>query len=140
MSFLVARAPIVVDASITVGLATGEEAAIAAADALDVGGRMLLAPPLLWSETANGLLRGARRPAVDVIAAVNAIERLGIEPADRGIRGLHEAIILADRHRLSVYDAAYLWLAIDVDGELATLDRQLARAATAEGVPLVIEP
>ncbi len=41
----------------------------------------------------------------------------------------------ADRHRLSVYDATYLWLAIDVDGELATFDRDLARAAAAEGVP-----
>jgi predicted nucleic acid-binding protein len=68
------------------------------------------------------------------------LERIGIEPADRGAPGLHEAIILADRHRLSVNDAAYLWLAIDVDGELATLDRQLARAAAVEGVPLVTEP
>jgi predicted nucleic acid-binding protein len=140
MSFSAPRAPIIVDASITVGLAGGEEAAIAAAQALDVAATMLLAPPLLWSETANALLRGARLPATDVIAAVDALERIGIEPADRGAPGLHEAIILAERHQLSVYDAAYLWLAIDVDGELATLDRQLARAAAAEGVGLVIEP
>ena len=47
--------------------------------------------------------------------------------------------MLAERHRLSVYDATYLWLAIDVDGELATFDRALATAAEAEGVPLAIE-
>jgi predicted nucleic acid-binding protein len=140
MSFRTPRAPVVVDASITVGIAAGEEAAIAAAEALDAATTMLLAPPLLWSETANALLRGARLPTADVIAAVDALERIGIEPADRGARGLREAIILADRHRLSVYDAAYLWLAIDVDGELATLDRQLARAAVAEGVPLTLNP
>lgn len=140
MNFRTPRAPVVVDASITVGIAVGEEAAIAAAEALDAATTMLLAPPLLWSETANALLRGARLPATDVIAAVDALERLGIEPADRGARGLREAIILADRHRLSVYDTAYLWLAIDVDGELATLDRQLARAAVAEGVPLTLNP
>ena len=39
---------------------------------------------------------------------------------------------------LSVYDATYLWLAIDIDGELATYDADLARAAEAEGVPLAI--
>ena len=49
------------------------------------------------------------------------------------------ALALAERHRLSVYDATYLWLAIDVDGELATFDRDLARAAAAEGVPLALE-
>jgi predicted nucleic acid-binding protein len=38
---------------------------------------------------------------------------------------------------LTVYDAAYLDLAIDVDGELATLDRALRAAAEAEGVPIV---
>ena len=39
-----------------------------------------------------------------------------------------------------MYDATYLWLAIDVDGELATFDRALARAAMAEGVPLALGP
>lgn len=48
-------------------------------------------------------------------------------------------MVLAERHRLSVDDASYLWLAIDVDGELATLDRDLARAAVAEGVALALE-
>ena len=50
------------------------------------------------------------------------------------------ALLLAERHHLSVYDATYLSLAIDVDGELATFDRDLARAARAEGVPLALEP
>jgi predicted nucleic acid-binding protein len=39
---------------------------------------------------------------------------------------------------LTVYDATYLWLAVDVDGELATFDRALVRAAQAEGVGLAI--
>jgi LuxR family maltose regulon positive regulatory protein len=41
-----------------------------------------------------------------------------------GARVLH----LADRHGLTVYDALYLQLALDVEGELATLDRDLAKA------------
>ena len=36
-----------------------------------------------------------------------------------------------------MYDALYLQLAADVAGELATLDRDLARAARAEGVEVV---
>jgi hypothetical protein len=48
-----------------------------------------------------------------------------------------DALDLADRHRLTVYDALYLELAADVDAELATLDRDLTRAARAEGVGVV---
>ena len=56
---------------------------------------------------------------------------------DRGFVGLSEAVELASRHSLSLYDAAYLALAVDLEGELATLDRALAAAATAEGVAVV---
>ena len=45
-----------------------------------------------------------------------------------------QAIVLADKHRLTVYDALYPQLALDVDGELATLDADLRQAATAEGL------
>jgi predicted nucleic acid-binding protein len=68
------------------------------------------------------------------------LEPIGLETVDRSAPGVRMALALAERHRLSVYDATYLWLAIDVDGELATLDRALARAAVAEGVPLALEP
>ncbi len=56
--------------------------------------------------------------------------------------GVAYAAGLAERHRLSAYDATYLWLAIDVDGELATFDKALAAAAVAEGVPIAegLEP
>ena len=46
-------------------------------------------------------------------------------------------LALARTHRLTVYDAAYLELALRVDAPLATLDRKLAAAARAAGVPLV---
>jgi predicted nucleic acid-binding protein len=48
-----------------------------------------------------------------------------------------DALGLADRHRLTVHDSLYLQLAADVGGELATLDRDLVRAASAEGVLVV---
>lgn len=140
MTFAAPPVPVVLDASITVGMATGEEPAINAALAAARGGGMLIAPAHVWIETANALVRGRRHSPLDVVQVLEDMARMGIETADRGLEGLRAAIGLAERHRLSVYDAAYLWLAIDVDGELATLDQQLARAAAAEGVALVIQP
>jgi predicted nucleic acid-binding protein len=139
VTLVVPPTPVDFDESIPVGLATGEEPAISAALAAARGGGMLLAPAHIWIETANALVRGRRRSPLDVAQVLEDMARLGIETADRGLDGLLAAVGLADRHQLSVYDAAYLWLAIDVEGELATLDRQLARAAAAEGVGLAIE-
>ena len=61
----------------------------------------------------------------------------GVDVADRGLPGVFDALELADRHGLTVYDAAYLQLALEIDGELATLDRASARAALAEGVIVI---
>ncbi len=93
----------------------------------------LLAPPAFRHEVANALIRGQRKPAA--VAAV-LLERLfgsGIDIA-LALRGLIESGALAERHGLTVYDAAYLQLALDTDGELATLDRALGTAARREGL------
>jgi predicted nucleic acid-binding protein len=139
VSFSATPVPIIVDASVTVGSVTGEEPAIGAMEVWAESASLLLAPPLLWSETANALLRGHVLPAADVAVMLRTLRRAGIEVADRGSDGLDAAIVLAERHHLSVHDATYLWLAIDVDGELATFDRALAVAAVAEGIPLTFE-
>ena len=44
---------------------------------------------------------------------------------------------LASHHRLTLYDAAYLELAVRRVLPLATLDKELRTAAEAEGVPLL---
>jgi predicted nucleic acid-binding protein len=46
-------------------------------------------------------------------------------------------LALADRHDLTVYDAAYLELALRQRLPLATLDRELAAAARREGVKVL---
>jgi len=38
-------------------------------------------------------------------------------------------LLLAERARLSFYDASYLWLARELDAVLVTLDRRLAEAS-----------
>jgi predicted nucleic acid-binding protein len=137
MTFSAPPAPVVVDASFAV------EALLEGGPSLDRwvewirDGRMRLVPTHFWAELANALLLGRRFEPGRAALTVGAAARAGIETADRGLAGIADALDLASRHRLTVYDALYLQLAADVDGELATLDRDLARAARAEGVGVV---
>jgi predicted nucleic acid-binding protein len=98
--------------------------------------------PSLWRiEVANGLTAGLRR------GRITAPERDAslVDLADLAIHIDHEThkhiwvetLQLADQHRLSVYDATYLELAVRLSVPLATLDRELRTAATAEGITLL---
>jgi len=137
MSFSAPQPPVVVDASFAV------EALLEGGPFLERWvewirhGRMRLVPAHFWAELANALLLGRRFEPGRAALTVAAAARAGIETADRGVAGVVDALDLADRHRLTVYDALYLQLAADVDAELATLDRALIRAAVAEGVGVV---
>ena len=134
MSFSRAPRAVIVDASVAVTFLQGDAswadhwADWAATDAI------LLAPAHFAAEVANALLRSARRPAAEVAIDMDRLARSGVETVDRHLPGLLEAIGLADEHGLTVYDALYLQLALDVGGELVTLDVDLGRAAEAEGV------
>lgn len=127
---------VVVDASAAMAFLAGDEVWLERWTAWTEAEAMVLAPPHFPVEVANALLRSARIPAIDASARLARLYATGIDVADRGLPGLVGAIELADRYGLSVYDALYLDLALDVDGKLATLDRALARAAAAEGVRL----
>lgn len=140
-SFGMDRTPVVVDASVAVELAIGSRADVPAAwQSWLTAERMLVAPSVHWTEVGHALFRRADRVAVRAAERFSLLEIAGVETADRGPIGVRFALDLAERHRLSVYDATYLWLAIDIDGELATLDRDLARAAEDEGVTLALGP
>jgi predicted nucleic acid-binding protein len=138
MSFSASPSPVIVDASMAV------EALIEGGPALDAwagwirAGRARLVPALFWAEVANALLRGRGFEPGRAALTIAAAARAGIETADRGPAGVADAIDLARRHGLTVYDALYLQLAIDVDGELATLDQALADAARAEEIEVSI--
>ncbi len=137
MSFSRAPRAVVVDASVMVELIGAQESYLRLAADWAREETMLLAPVHFRAEVANALLRSVRLPAAEVSLAAGEIDRSGVELVDRGLKGVLEAIDLADRHGLTVYDALYLQLALDVDGELATLDKDLATAAAAEGVAVV---
>ena len=128
---------VVVDASTAVSLLGGDAGLLELWRAWTEAGSMILAPGLLTTEVANALLRSVGLDALETSNRVRQLLAIGLEPVDRGLPGLLGAVELADRHQLSVYDALYLDLALDVDGDLATLDRELASAAAAEGVQVI---
>ena len=136
MTFATGQRAIVADASVAVRMLAGSPDEVRTWREWLVEGAMIIAPAHFGHEVANALLRSVRLGEAATIAALEQLARLGVEVADRGFVGLAASVRLAERHGLTVYDAAYLDLAIDVDGELATLDIALRAAATEEGVPL----
>jgi len=128
----------VVDASIVVAWAFDEVNAAANEARERMRREAAVAPALWWFEVRNALVQGERRGRFTEFGTarfLRDISRLAITidraPSEHGV------LALARRHRLTVYDAAYLELALREGLPMATLDEALAGAARAEGVPLV---
>lgn len=137
MTFSRVQPAVVVDASAAVRFLLGESNWREAWARWVDEGAMLLAPAHFRAEVANGLFRSARLPVIDVLIGLTELARAGVEAVETKPPALYESVELADKHRLTVYDALYLQLAMDVEGELATEDSDLRAAAEAEGVTLV---
>jgi predicted nucleic acid-binding protein len=95
-------------------------------------------PSLWWFEARNALVQNERRGRLTeprTAVFLHELARLAISLD----HDPHESMLLtiSRRHRLTVYDAAYLELAIRSGLPLATLDAALVRAAQAEQVPLI---
>jgi predicted nucleic acid-binding protein len=100
--------------------------------------------PSLWRlEVANVLELGVRRGRIDAAfrdATLADFEFLPIQSDSETERHAWQSTLrLAERHRLTVYDAAYLELAMRRGLPLASLDRELRTAAGAENVALMGE-
>ncbi|HZZ34836.1 MAG TPA: type II toxin-antitoxin system VapC family toxin [Caulobacteraceae bacterium] len=99
-------------------------------------------PPLCWLEVGNVLAMRMRRGKIDAAfrdAALGRMRAIGLSsdrPADPAGASLDLTLALADRFALTVYDAAYLELALRTGAELGTFDADLAKAARAAGVPV----
>jgi predicted nucleic acid-binding protein len=131
--------PIVVDASIVAVWVMRDETAALADAALESvveGGAVV--PAIFWFEVRNLLVMNERRnrlAAEDSAALIEQLDGLRME-LDR-TPDSEVTLRLARRHRLTVYDAAYLELAGRRGLRLATLDRRLAAAAAEEGLALL---
>jgi predicted nucleic acid-binding protein len=100
-----------------------------------------IVPALWWFEVRNALVVNERRGRLTTQALEMALGELS-QAAVTIDRTPDETMIidLARRHRLTVYDAAYLELAKRERLDLATLDASLAEAARREGVAVVGDP
>ena len=97
--------------------------------------------PQLWHlELRNCLLVASRRARLTVDMPVERLRSLRDLPIRTDPEpDLDVAFALAEKHRLSFYDAIYLELAKRQAAPIATLDKALARAAAAEDLTLVCE-
>ncbi len=98
--------------------------------------------PSIWAlEVANALLIAERRRRIsqaDSTAAWAALQKLPLETDDETSRRAgSNTLALARQQRLSVYDAAYLELAMRQGAPLASLDTVLRDAALVLKVPLL---
>ena len=132
----------VIDASVAIALISPDEQSDAVFALFD---RMMdhgaFAPALWLFETANAarykwtkspMAAAVLREGVEKIHAF-PVEFVELEP--RVVSG--SVLTLALRHKLTVYDASYLHLAIALSLPLATLDRELIVAAPKESVELI---
>ena len=131
--------PFVLDASIAACWAfQGEQHPRADAAFARIRTEDAVVPSLWWFEIRNILVVNERRKRITengTNSFLRNLSRLRI----RVDREPEEAVVLrvARTHRLSVYDASYLELALREAIPVATLDTELAAAALAEGAGLV---
>jgi predicted nucleic acid-binding protein len=98
--------------------------------------------PALWRlEVANSLTVAVRRRRIDADfrrASLADLALLDITTDPHTVAHVWgETLNLADRFRLTLYDAAYLELAARLSLPLATLDSELRTAATTLGLRLL---
>jgi len=93
--------------------------------------------PALWRlEFPNALLAAERKRRLtraERLQVLDEAARLNVR-VDLHAHELRAISALAERHRLTTYDAVYLELAARLDSALITLDRNLAAAASAAGI------
>ena len=117
----------VVDASAVSALLFAEPDAEEIANRLR--GYSLASPALLTFEVGSVCLKKMRRHAArktSLLAAYGLLRRMEI--VETAVNG-SEVVVFAEQRGLTVYDAAYLWLAKKLGAELVTLDKRLSKAA-----------
>lgn len=132
----------VLDASVTMRWlfadVTAQELAYAA-EVFEALQTRTAAVPGIWGlEVANALARAEAKAKLDEAVSevfVATLRELNImEDAQTSAQALSGSLALARRYRLTAYDAAYLELALRRELPLASLDRDLLRAAKRAGV------
>ncbi len=99
-------------------------------------------PPLWPFEVSNALLGAERRKRITIAQTAAFLSRISLFPISidppQVSRAFDQILSAARQHNLTVYDAAYLELAVRTAVPLASLDEALRRAAVAVGVDLIL--
>ena len=133
---------LVLDSSVTLAWLYSDEATPAVLSVFDRVIREGAFVPSLWAlEIANSLTMAVRQERITANDRNDSLTDLASLPieVDRQseANAWKDATQLADRHKLSIYDAAYLELALRRGLPLATLDGDLREASGVEGVRLL---
>ena len=95
-------------------------------------------PSLWWFELRNTLFVNERRKRITELQVSRFLETLARLPIQLDFEPNEADVLsLARRHKLTVYDASYLELALRLSLPLATLDGELIAAAKAENIKLI---
>ena len=130
---------IIIDATVAIAWCLCDREGTAQADAVmeRASSEMIIVPGLFWYEVRSVLVVAERKERIEANVAQCHMDRLRTlqfitdDDQDDG-----QTIVLARRHRLSGYDAAYLETAKRRGGKIATLDRKLAAAAAGENTSM----
>ena len=129
----------VLDAAITITWALrDEDHPLADLAFLELQSGSAIVPSIWWYEIRNVLVLNERRKRIspdDSNRFLLALEQLSID-VDTPSDGM-QVVDLSRKYKLSVYDAAYLALAMKGRLPLATLDKALQSAAVTAGVSLL---
>lgn len=128
----------VLDASVAVAWILEEQQPAANAMAAALGNAAIHVPALWRWEVLNSLRAAelsGRISSPDADDALRLVHPLDVTVDRRdALANFGAELALARRFSLSVYDAAYLELAIRIGSPLMTIDKQLAEAADTLGV------
>lgn len=123
----VRRPRLVADATVVAAVVFGEDEQAEAVALLR--GRALTAPHLIDFEMTSVALKKLQRERLPQAAVLESLQAYAALPIERHSIDPPAVLSLAQRYKLTAYDAAYLWLAERLETPLATFDAMLARAA-----------
>lgn len=128
------NASFVIDCSVTMAWCFEDESNDYADNILEKLKNGKAVVPCIWPlEVANVLLLAKKHKRISEIESSSFIDALSELPItieqSSAIRAMHSMFVLAGQLDLTVYDAAYLELAIREKIPLLTLDKQLIKAA-----------
>jgi len=135
---------LVLDGSVALGFILKDERSPAALKVLErlEAGLPAFVPAHWHLEVANGLIMAERRrraTQADITEALYLIQALPVATdPETAQRATADTAALARQYHLTVYDAAYLELALRRKAALSTTDHDLAKAAKAAGVEVFV--